>query len=100
MKVNPSQSQPIWSDPNASVSKPKALQAEKIDAIAESGASSLSADSYSSEDAVKMQQTVKELMQQSAVRTEVVEKYDADAPVKAFDEETLRRFVSALSQEP
>lgn len=100
MKVNPSQSQPIWSDPSHSAGKAKASQSSQIEQIDAIEPSKMHSEAFSSDDAKKMHEMVKGLMQESAVRSEVVDNYDRSGPVKAFDEETLRRFVSALSEEP
>jgi len=96
MKVNPSQSQPIWSKPN--VAHKGGSTASTPAAAATTGASET--ESLSLSEIAKMEHTVKKLMAESAVRPEVITGRTPEDPIKAFDEETLRRFISALREEP
>jgi len=96
MQINTSQSSTV--NPFGSSPTPSA-PAVKPSADQENQAAASSADSVSSQSTDKLKSIVQNLLSQSDIRPEVVEKHSSDAPAAQPTDAQMRSFVKALRTE-
>ncbi len=94
MKIDPNALSSVFST-NTAPAQAGALEKLQTDATTAPATEKIEA----TDDIEKIRSAVKQLMETSAIRPEAVAGRSSDDPVKAFDEGTLKNFVSALLSE-